>query len=1541
MIKGTVILHPASSVNFVTNGLGNLSDYVEGIVVEEINGMFELTLKYPIFGVHYKDITMRRILYAKPNPYSKPQPFRIYAIGKPINGIVTINAAHISYDLSGIPVSEFEATTAADALNKIKSNSVISNPFQFNSTVTTTGTVKVQAPRSARSVLGNNVLRAYGGEYEFDNMMVYHRPKRGINRGFSIRYGKNLLDINQEENIANVYTGVYPFWIGEDEEGNKVMVKLPEKIVKVEGNFDFERILTYDVGEEYYEEPTIEQMREATLKKIKSEKIGVPSVSIDASFIQLSKSVDHKNFAMLERLELGDELDVEFMALGVSANARCIKTTYNIATDSYDKVEMGDAKSNLATTISDGQQILDETIAKQQIKFDAEIGSIKIGIADIEHVIADKVDADWVSANFAHLVNGYIDNAQIKDLNAGTITTGDLEAERIKAGVIEAINISTDTATIKAAKIEDLSADKITTGDLDAERIKAGVIEAINISADGAVIKSAKIGDLSADKIKTGTLNADRIGAGTITADKIAIGDFNNYITAKPNAERANENGVKEKCFYLKNATGYLLSEKLTTIDQGNKFQVKGTVYTVAKTGNPQFYITWRNTEGTSLDTKMVDIPNTVVGKYTPFSIELEVPTKSSLAAYCTFNMRSSSAGTGEIYVYNLAALRKSNGELIVDGSITADKIDAGAITAGKIDADAITADLIKSKVIEAINMRADTATINAAKIGNLNAEKITTGFLDAARIKAGSIDADKIAAETISAIGISAGKIVADDIAAGKIKVGDINIVDGTISFAKISNVKITTAMMDEAFIADGFIQNLDAKVIKTGTFTANRISGGVLDASKITVTNLNADSITTGSITVLGDNLLHNTDFEKGLDNYWIKDSSKPDGATVSPTTFHEGVKSVWIKTTGVNFGYTVPKMDMTARTFVASIYVKTDTGFTTNDARLMILSYNEAGTQSIISKTINLPPGSDWQRFVISGTVAEDTKQISFKFRTNGNFAGWFAKPMLSKGSIASEWKLHTDELISDGAIDNDKLGDEAVTSDKLHTDELFVGDNAFINKLKAVDIDAANITTGTISNERINIKGLINFEAFDESLQGIFNVQGNKTYINGGMIATNTIKADKIDLLSGLTVQGVNGKPVFAISRVGDTDTGTVEIDGLLKSGNFDETSGMGYQISTDGTAILNQARISGEIMLPNAGMTNYGATIGNENLVLDSAGMSEEGRSLTVIGNITGGTKLTITADFDIEGLVAGSQERIGFEGSILNDDGTRTYIGIWHYISQGTTFKGRKKITYNLQKASSDRLKSITIYTDLVDPIKTKKRFIGNIKIEMGEVDTPYCPAKADQFNYVRMWAGSNFEGRDNAPFRVYQNGDVFASNGTFSGLLRGTLDSGDVQIYNNAITIHNPGTETEVVNIAANRSKFDSDFIMGANNIVYSKGNKQLSLTGTTLDVASVSGRVIVNPDSSETGGLNILGPTEGQHVIRGSTTIEKTGALFFDSQGASSPYGDFVFVRKNQREDVKVKIDGELNVKTKINTPANGIELRFESDGWGFYAI
>lgn len=422
------ILFASTEADFDSNGLGALSSAIEATATEERNGQFELTMRYPVDGLHYADIQDRSIIFAKPNPVDEAQPFRIYRSTKPINGIVTFYARHISYDLLGIPVKPFTATGASDAMERLKANAVVNCPFDFWTDKKTVANMTVKVPTPIRSLLGGqagSVLDVYGGEYKFDRYLVRLYNNRGLDRGVKIRYGKNLTDLEQERNCANVYTGVYPYWA--DTDGN--IVELPEKIVNAPGTYDFVRIMTLDLSQEWREKPTEEQIRTRTNSYIKENNIGIPKVSITLSYVPLDQTEEYKDTAFSERIDLCDTVSVEFEKLGVSASAQCVKVVYNCLLDRYDSVTFGSARTNLVDTV-DANNIENSNERLQNLDFlQASIEratkwitngkgymvAVKDGDGNWYEIVSlDKPDIDqaknvwrWNNGGFGYSSNGY------------------------------------------------------------------------------------------------------------------------------------------------------------------------------------------------------------------------------------------------------------------------------------------------------------------------------------------------------------------------------------------------------------------------------------------------------------------------------------------------------------------------------------------------------------------------------------------------------------------------------------------------------------------------------------------------------------------------------------------------------------------------------------------------------------------------------------------------------------------------------------------------------------------------------------------------------------------------------------------------------------------------------------------------------------------------------------------------------------------------------------------------------------------------------
>lgn len=394
------ILYAKNESTFTHNGIGFLKDATKCTVTEERNGSYECSLQYPITGQWYDQITEGCIIKAKANDTSEPQLFRIYKSSKPLKGIVTYSAEHISYDLNGIPTLGFSVknVTPQAAITRAIQDAGLPSAFAAISDISTLNSSTILTPCSVRAILGGqagSVLDVWGGEFEFDNFVVKLHKHRGSDRGVSIEYGKNLKDLKQEANIADCYTHLMPYarysQDGEGDEKIEVYVYLSEKVLPLNNaeNIGHSKAYIMDFTDRFGEGEAVteEALRAKATAYAAAAELGVPKVNITVSFIQLWQTEEYKNIAPLERVMMCDTVAVRFSKLGVTARAKVIKTTYNTLEEKYDSVELGDAKSSFADTVNKQQAAIEEIKTSVQKGQAAATEQLKKAIANATSLI--------------------------------------------------------------------------------------------------------------------------------------------------------------------------------------------------------------------------------------------------------------------------------------------------------------------------------------------------------------------------------------------------------------------------------------------------------------------------------------------------------------------------------------------------------------------------------------------------------------------------------------------------------------------------------------------------------------------------------------------------------------------------------------------------------------------------------------------------------------------------------------------------------------------------------------------------------------------------------------------------------------------------------------------------------------------------------------------------------------------------------------------------------------------------------------------------
>lgn len=456
------LLYKANETDFNHLGLGVLDDAISCLVTEERNGLFELEMEYPITGSQFDELKNDRLIKCDAGHRLKDQRFKIIRVSKPMKGIVTVNAEHISYlaqDLALKPDVPFSGN-ASVALGTWATSIVDAHPFTVYSDISTTakgmwGLAEVENARRALGGVAGSILDNYGGEYRFDNYHIGLYAQRGSDSGALIAYGRNLTDLTQEEAIDSTYTSIYPYAIIQDENDKEKTITLPEYYVDsgYVGNFARRKILKVDFSEE--EITTVAALRTRAVAYMKANDFGIPKVNLKIEFADLSQSLDSETVQLLEVIELCDLVTVYFEEFDIQTKAKIIRTKWNPLLDRYDSIEAGEARASLSKSIDSAIDVKVEAVTQRVNKVqnaangknkvyrgpETPVGDIKkndlwykpVGNGEIEMYIHDgsmwkleKYSGDQVGGtiNFAN-VNGI-------NFNAANIVTGSLDTHLVK-----------------------------------------------------------------------------------------------------------------------------------------------------------------------------------------------------------------------------------------------------------------------------------------------------------------------------------------------------------------------------------------------------------------------------------------------------------------------------------------------------------------------------------------------------------------------------------------------------------------------------------------------------------------------------------------------------------------------------------------------------------------------------------------------------------------------------------------------------------------------------------------------------------------------------------------------------------------------------------------------------------------------------------------------------------------------------------------------------------------------------------------------------
>ena len=387
-------------------GLGALTDTISSTADEGKNSIYELTLIYAAQGIHAEDIEVGRYIKAKPNYTDAPQLFKIYKVGKVLNGRFEINAEHIGYTLSGKPITTGTANNVSSACALLEAQA---GAFTITTDKNTAGDFEITEPSSVRSWFGGkkgSLLDVYnGGEWYYNNFTATLKAHRGVTTPrTTIRYGKNLTEFDQTVDCSNLYTHVLAYYLSEG-----IKVTGSEQATGLSGA---KRVLILDATTDFETTPSSADLDTYATAYIGSHNLTTPRNNFTINFVQSGQ--------LLDRVDLCDYVNVYFERYGITATVQCVRVKWDVLRERYIETEFGDPKTNIADTIAENNAAIAQTSAtaseaeelsreKRRVFIDTpvppyDIGDIWTDGADIRYCIVPKTITNTGTASGATAV---------------------------------------------------------------------------------------------------------------------------------------------------------------------------------------------------------------------------------------------------------------------------------------------------------------------------------------------------------------------------------------------------------------------------------------------------------------------------------------------------------------------------------------------------------------------------------------------------------------------------------------------------------------------------------------------------------------------------------------------------------------------------------------------------------------------------------------------------------------------------------------------------------------------------------------------------------------------------------------------------------------------------------------------------------------------------------------------------------------------------------------------------------------------------------
>ena len=339
---------------------------------------------------------------------------------------VTATAEHVSYDMSGILVrnADIKEKLPAVAMNIIENNFFIeyAGTIATNLTSTDDGTYtgKIQGKNATYALLDpdKGMVSTFDAMYRRDNWDVFVMRKTNTDRGFRLRYGKNIVGVNWKIRTDDLVTRVVPVakaedgselyldnngveWVDSEHISEYPVIRMER--LKVEGQ------VGKDDGTETatnWTETTLRaEMQKKAEERFSVDKADMPVHEITIDFEMMGDTEEYRALKGLENVLLYDKVIAIHELAKMSVTVEVSEIEFDCIREKVTALKMTNVNAYNVKNVN-GFNVFNNSITKDKLtdavsdEISADAVSEAAGYTNAQISNLNYMLRNWVSANF-------------------------------------------------------------------------------------------------------------------------------------------------------------------------------------------------------------------------------------------------------------------------------------------------------------------------------------------------------------------------------------------------------------------------------------------------------------------------------------------------------------------------------------------------------------------------------------------------------------------------------------------------------------------------------------------------------------------------------------------------------------------------------------------------------------------------------------------------------------------------------------------------------------------------------------------------------------------------------------------------------------------------------------------------------------------------------------------------------------------------------------------------------------------------------------